>query len=368
MAFNLPPWYSQWKKDNPVSYRGPVILLVVGFTVFLSFIALMVYWSYLDPRSIQTGPRGTGMTVEKFAYERNAPIPGVADYYTEEAYAPEGDETLASEAYENVQVLGDLTEDNFNRLMLAMTEWVSPEQGCVYCHNEENLASDDVYTKIVARRMIQMTQNINENWDGHVGDVGVNCYSCHQGQNVPSNIWFKIAPGLEAAEGWGARQNLATTQTVSTSLPHDALEELLIEEAMIKVHDLEPRVPGIPGQGDLASIQDTERTYSLMNYFANSLGVNCTFCHNSRAFYDGAEVTPQWATAFIGIDMVREMNSEYLVPLQETYPPHRLGPKFGDAPKAACKTCHKGVQKPLGGLGMIADWPELVGSGAPTYE
>ena len=33
-----------------------------------------------------------------------------------------------------------------------------------------------------------------------------------------------------------------------------------------------------------ASIQSTEQTYALMIAISNSLGVNCTFCHNSRAF------------------------------------------------------------------------------------
>ena len=117
-----------------------------------------------------------------------------------------------------------------------------------------------------------------------------------------------------------------------------------------------------------ASIQDTERTFSLMNYFANSLGVNCTYCHNTRAFYDGKQITPQWSTASVGILMVQDINNEYLGPLKGTYPANRLGPLHGDAPKAACKTCHKGVYEPLQGLDMISDWPELATTEAPMYK
>ncbi|MEO0361958.1 MAG: photosynthetic reaction center cytochrome PufC, partial [Pseudomonadota bacterium] len=127
----------------------------------------------------------------------------------------------------------------------------------------------------------------------------------------------------------------------------------------------EPRVATVEGR---PSIQDTERTYSLMNYFSNSLNVNCNFCHNSRAFYDGAQVTPQWATAFAGIDMVKEMNQDYLVPLRDEYPGERLGPVHGDAPKAACATCHKGYSRPMNGADMISAWPELAAPGAPEYE
>lgn len=358
-------WFPKWNRDNPTNIYGPAILVgAAGGAIFVA--ALIVTWGNpAATSSLQTGPRGTGMSIVKFEAERNTPDPTIEDYYTEEPIKPEGGEPLARDIYENVQVLGDLTEDNFNRLMGAITLWVSPEQGCTYCHaDEENFAADDVYTKIVARRMIQMTQNINENWDGHVAENGVNCYTCHRGQNVPDNIWFRIDPQLEAVEGWSALQNYATSQNVSTSLPHDALDKLLNKDGEIKVHDLEARVDN---EGT-ASIQDTERTYSLMNYFANSLNVNCLFCHNSNAFYDPGQVTPQWATALLGIDMVQEMNTEYLTPLKDTYPPNRLGPKHGDAPKAACKTCHQGYSKPMGGMNMISDWPELAKEGPPEYE
>ncbi|MEM7745442.1 MAG: photosynthetic reaction center cytochrome PufC [Pseudomonadota bacterium] len=365
------PWFDKWNRDNPRDVFGPAVLVAaLGSGVFLA-VLLMIFGSAYQTDSDQTGPAGTGMHVAKFKWEQ-APDPTIEDYYADEPWVPEGGEPLAKDIYQNVQVLGDLTEDNFNRLMAAMTVWVSPEQGCAYCHGDGDLdtyGSDDLYTKVVSRRMIQMTQNINENWDAHVasdGEGGVNCYTCHRGQNVPSGIWFNVAPGLEVAEGWGAVQNLATAQGVSTSLPHDALEKYLLDGEQISVHDLEPRVPSDPTVD--RTWQDTERTYSLMNYFSHSLGRNCVFCHNSRAFYDGAQVTPQWGTAAIGIQMVLEMNEEYLVPLQDTYPENRLGPKHGDAPKAACLTCHKGYNKPMGGMDMISGYPALAGSGPPSYE
>ena len=95
--------------------------------------------------------------------------------------------------------------------------------------------------------------------------------------------------------------------------------------------------------------------------------MNCVFCHNSRAFYDGGQVTPQWATETLGIQMVLELNNTYLVPLEGLLPEDRLGPVHADAPKAACKTCHKGYQQPLQGTNVIADWPELATTGTPDY-
>jgi photosynthetic reaction center cytochrome c subunit len=44
--------------------------------------------------------------------------------------------------------------------------------------------------------------------------------------------------------------------------------------------------------------------------------------------------------------------------LSGVFPPHRLG-KEGDVAKANCSTCHQGVNKPLYGKSMIADFPFL---------
>jgi len=202
----LPKWFDDWNKKNPTNIFGPGILV---------------------------GVVGTA-------------------YYTDDPIVPEGGEPLAKDIYENVQVLGELTEDNFNRVMLAMTQWVSPDEGCAYCHGDgdlETYGSDDLYTKVVSRRMIQMTQVINEEWDGHVNaneQVGVNCSTCHRGQNVPSNIWFKNTPISEKFAGWSANQNRATSTSQFTSLPSDHLEKLLVDYGQIGVHDLESRVAGSP--------------------------------------------------------------------------------------------------------------------------
>ena len=95
-----------------------------------------------------------------------------------------------------------------------------------------------------------------------------------------------------------------------------------------------------------------------MMHMSQALGVNCTFCHNSRSFTDWSQSPPQRATAWHGIRMVREVNNNYLVPLQGVLPPERLGPA-GDAPKVNCETCHKGVNKPLQGVSMLADYAVL---------
>lgn len=315
--------------------------------------------------SLQTGPRGTGMSVPEFKSDLNEPDPGIAGYMAtrSDPVVPQGGEELAGDARENVPPgLEDLTVENYDRLIAAMQQWTGIP----------NLFEDmDSYQTSVGYTMIGMTQNLNENWDGHVNankEVGVTCYTCHRGQPVPSDIWFDISPVNERVEGWGAVQNRVTPLSSYTSLPSDALQTYLVDGESIKVHDLDSRVVGVPGVDDYPGIQHAERTYAFMNYISNSLGVNCVFCHNSRAFYDGAQVTPQWATETLGIQMVQELNNDYLIPIAGLLPESRLGPKNGDAPKAACRTCHKGYQQPLQGTNVIKDWPELATtSGEPEY-
>jgi photosynthetic reaction center cytochrome c subunit len=170
--------------------------------------------------------------------------------------------------------------------------------------------------------------------------------------------------------GWPAIQNRVTMTSNFTSLPSDYLQHYLLpnEEGSynpINVHDLASRVENMPGD---PLIQQTERTYAFMNYISNSLGANCTFCHNTRAFYDPAQVTPQWATASLGIIMVQEQLEQYILPLEGVLPEERLGPIYADVPKLACRTCHQGYQQPLNGLNVIRNWPELaVLDGEPDY-
>lgn len=324
---NFQKWFWGWNDENPTNIYGPAILVgMLGGAVFVA-IAIAVLGQPFKTDSLQTGPRGTGMSVPEFVRDLGAPDPDIAA----------------------LEAIGDLDGD----VLLAMQAWTGIP----------NLFEDpDSYQYAVGSMMISMTQNINENWDGHVnanGEVGVTCYTCHRGQPVPSEIWFDILPVTERTAGWSSNQNRATSLSQSTSLPSDALQQYLVEANVIAVHDLDSRVAGVPGQDGYPGIQNAERTYSLMNYFSNSLGVNCVFCHNTRAFYDGGQVTPQWGTASLGILMVQELNNDYIIPAGGLLPAERLGPRNGDEPKVACRTCHKGYQQPLQGTNVIGDWPQL---------
>lgn len=349
----LPTWFNKWNSENPTNIYGPAILVgTVGVAVTIAAFMVIVGQPF-KTNSLQTGPRGTGMSVPEFINEVQAPDPTLAGYLRRDQITEEDIAGVSEQALQNVPpALDGIPEDQYAELIVAMRSWTGIP---------DLMEDQDNYQTQIAYTMVGMVQSLNDDWLGHVqsnAEVGVNCYTCHRGQAVPSEIWFRLGNVNEATEGWSAIQNRVTVQSQFTSLPSNALEAYFLNYEQIGVHDLEPHVAEYPSDG-IQTWQHTERTYSLMNYVSNSLGVNCNFCHNSRAFYDPEQVTPQWATEMLGISMVQEMNEVWLLPLEGLYPPERLGPVFADAPKAACKTCHKGYQKPLQGMNAIAEWPEL---------
>ena len=331
-----------------------------GLAIVASLVVLAGCGDHPPVTVKQEGFRGTGLqqvsnprTDAKLLAVNLVPAPP----YPLDPDAPGAEK--ASAAYKNVQVLGDLSTDSFNHLMASITQWVAPpEQGCNYCHNPENMASDAIYTKIVARKMIQMTRNINANWTSHVQQVGVTCYTCHRGNAVPKNVW-NIDPN-PSQYGGGMRgnsrgQNRAGEASVRfASLPYDPFTPYLLKSYPIRVQSR------VPVSGPETPIKQTEATYGLMMHMSGSLGVNCVFCHNSRSWSDWSQSRPQRVTAWYGIRMVRDANNNYINSVAYAMPANRKGP-LGDPYKVNCLTCHQGVSKPLYGVSMRKDHPQLWG-------
>jgi photosynthetic reaction center cytochrome c subunit len=261
----------------------------------------------------------------------------------------------AAETYSNVHVLGDLSEQQFARTMLSIKAWVAPQEGCNFCHNAPDYTNDDKYTKRVARQMLAMTRHINTDWKQHVGATGVTCFTCHRGQAVPARTWY-LAPEKTYSGPFLDKptMRLPTAAAGNTTLPTSALNDYLLGEENV-------RVIGTTAlqSGNRHSVLQAKDTYALMMVISESLGVNCTFCHYTAAFYNWDASTPQRATAWYGIRMVRDLNQNVIAPLAKDLPPERLGPA-GDAPKIYCATCHQGTNKPLYGAPMLEYYPELV--------
>ncbi|MCK5931885.1 MAG: photosynthetic reaction center cytochrome c subunit [Fulvimarina manganoxydans] len=329
--------------------RTAPIFAAIGAAAVAVIIVTVPPWVLPPIQSKETGPAAIEMV--QFKDEDRKP-----DYVLPEALPPaepyEG-EPKASEVYENVQVLGELSDGEFTRLMLAITEWVSPQQGCEYCHNlEEGFASDSLYTKVVARQMLQMTRYVNASWPEHVAPAGVTCYTCHRGQNVPADSWYdQEAPSGNQFLG-KPRPWYLEAKTIRQFFPNVPYAEYLMKDH--QTANIQSRDPLVSrtGTAEVAREQTAEDLYLFMMQQSNSLGVNCTYCHNSRAFADWSQSTPYRWIAYWGIRMVREINTDYIQPLKDVFPPQRLGP-LGDPAKANCGTCHRGEPQPLGGYELM---------------
>ncbi len=295
------------------------------------------FFASKDRDIVQKGERGTAMEVNYVSAAQQSAMADLAKKLPP-ILPPAGPSPPGPLPWQNVQVLNDISVSEFNRTMISMATWVAGGQGnCAYCHNIAAFAADTypdgklIYTKAVARRMIQMTRKINQDWVDHVGNTGVTCYTCHVGKPLPNGLWFYTDENQilrHYLDGGGAR---VTSQTIA------------------------------PSAANRTSVKQTEWTYALMISQSKSLGVNCTFCHNSRQFASWEQAPPQRVTAYAGIQMLREINTQYLAPLAGTYHPSRLGP-MGDAPKAQCSTCHNGVFKPLYGFQMAKHYPAVWGT------
>ncbi len=336
------------------------VLSVAALLSALIVVGLAFTLQRLPIQSVQRGFRGTGMqqnwNVRIVARHMDAnrplvPLPAVP---------PAG--RTAEVAYKNIQVLHGADANEFLRLMGAFPNWIAPSLGCAYCHSLANMASDTLYTKTVARHMIEMTRTINTDWKSHVGNVGVTCYTCHRGHSVPQFVWFTpVAPrnsgGLAEVDTGQAKPAQASGLT---ELATDPFTPFLLDSRPIRVEGH----TALPAGTSNSSTKQTEWTYGLMAHFGHSLGVGCTYCHNTRDFTEWDQGTPARVTAWYGIEMVRALNRQFMEPIRTVFPADRLGPG-GDVPKINCLTCHQGAYKPFYGASELSAYPLLADKPTP---
>jgi photosynthetic reaction center cytochrome c subunit len=297
-------------------------------------------------KTTQNGYRGTAMvqvvnprTAAEVASRQTFPaaLPAVPD---------EG--PRARDLFKNVQVLGDLSAADFLRHMTAIQSWVAPKADCSYCHDLANLADDGKYTKVVARRMLQMTRSLNTDWKQHTmaaGATGVTCFTCRG--RFPYLVHAKTRQGRLLLVMRG--RTGGTTVGLTSPLRRVFRPTCQQQEG---VADSRLRSTALLVKGGGSSTMKAEHTYGLMMSISSSLGVNCTFCHDTSNFQSWTAAPSQRVNAWHGIRMVGDINANYITPLTSKLPADRLGP-MGDEPNAYCATCHQGVGKPL----AVRRWP-----------
>ncbi|HEX8747996.1 MAG TPA: c-type cytochrome [Pyrinomonadaceae bacterium] len=120
------------------------------------------------------------------------------------AQQPQGD-VPAEQRYKNIQVLKGMPQSQ----VVPVMQFISSSMGvnCAHCHVNNNgnweFEKDDKPAKQTARRMIQMTFDINKGNRDVFGGASVTCFTCHRGSTEPVNI--PLLPIPAAAEGGGAR-------------------------------------------------------------------------------------------------------------------------------------------------------------------
>lgn len=91
-------------------------------------------------------------------------------------------DTLKTEL-KNVQVLPFTTTTEIKEFMKSMAQELGVK--CRYCHNPNNLASDEKSNKRSAREMLRMVQYINGNVMDKLELRSISCWTCHRGQERP---------------------------------------------------------------------------------------------------------------------------------------------------------------------------------------
>jgi photosynthetic reaction center cytochrome c subunit len=277
-------------------------------------------------------------------------------------------------AYKNVTVLTNVDAGELMHTMAAMTAWVSPKQGCSFCHAGADYASDAKPAKAVARLMLQMTRHINADWRDHVGAAGVTCFSCHQGQPIPSDVWFAAPPVRQHPMIDWQEDYHEDELTVRKFFPDEGYEEYLLQDTP-GVAQSYTALPTHSGSSQIV----VKRLYEVMMQMTDEMGVNCGYCHNSRAFFDWRQSTPARWTGYSGIQMTRDLNRNFLIKTGALLPQDRFrldkAHEWNLAPDQAgampgnglsnCGTCHHGEPKPLGGANMVDAYPALIGP-SPT--
>jgi photosynthetic reaction center cytochrome c subunit len=304
------------------------------------------------PESLQSGYRGTGMAqvynarLLEVKTEKNQPPVAIPSAGPTAPRPRRSTRTSRS---------GQLSVGEFNRLMVSMTSWVAPNEGCAYCHALPNFEDDSKYTKVVARRMVEMTQHINADWQPHVAQTGVTCYTCHRGEPVPSAIWFKPTPALwlqlHGRQG-GTKRALTCGQFVlfaqrpvhpvfagQAKHPCERPHRAAIGQPPV---DQASRVDLWPDDAHV-DLAGCELHLLPQHAVLPELGKQPTTTRDGLARHPhGAGPEPDLHGAF-----------------DRSLPGAPQGP-LGDVAKLNCATCHQGAYKPLNGAPMAKDFPELL--------
>ncbi len=348
--------------------KSLTVIAGAGFLAAAAFVVFVPAWNKPPVTSQEIAfPANDQFVPVATSYALNKPLPPLP------SVADGGPSATA--VYKNVKVLTDVNAAEFMRLQYAITAWVSPKEGCSFCHVGNDWASDTKPQKAAARIMLQMTRHLNSAWSNHVAGAGMTCYTCHRGQPVPGQSWFPDAPKPER-QMVGYQDNWQeSADTVRKFFPDNGFAEYFLDDQPIGVISLTAQPSHMIG-----SWPEATRIYEMMMQMSDGMGVNCGYCHQSRAFQDWSQSSPYRWNGWYAIRMVRDLNRHFLLPIAAILPQSRTlehetsipvipvrmkGPQTGEG-LVVCATCHFGLPQPMNGANMVKDYPGLTPAGAPV--
>ena len=92
----------------------------------------------------------------------------------------------------NVKVLKGMSMKDLRAQMQVIAR--SLGQNCLFCHVKGNFASDENPHKLVARKMLEMTEKINAEFFPNFKDKAgekvnrIGCFTCHNGTTEPQRM------------------------------------------------------------------------------------------------------------------------------------------------------------------------------------
>jgi hypothetical protein len=72
---------------------------------------------------------------------------------------------------------------------------------CENCHVQGNFAADDKMEKVIARKMLEMTHEINSRFPDAGATMHVTCFTCHRGEEHPKTAPPESAAPVAAPKG-----------------------------------------------------------------------------------------------------------------------------------------------------------------------
>ncbi len=165
---------------------GPIIKRAIALATLVLTCAFLIS-NRTSAQGVESpAPAHSAQTGNAEAQDQQALWAAVVKNLRETQSAPPQEKT-AEQEYKNIQVLKSMPASQLNDVMHLFNGSLGVR--CDFCHvrtdGKMEWDKDDKQAKKVARKMIQMTLDLNKNSFNNRPEVS--CYTCHQGHEHPAN-------------------------------------------------------------------------------------------------------------------------------------------------------------------------------------